>query len=158
MKLDYFVFTGCVEIVFLYILCYEFIVVFTALHVKQNMNIIPSLNLQKYMTIILSFTHLPSEVMGSLLFLVHINSKGLYTPYNYPIVILLPFLWNVTRMARTQDRLPPFPLFTLFPFSQTFVPTQKLRLALPWRLWPIPTPLSGFSLHLFDSIIQHCGN
>jgi len=41
------------------------------------MNTILSLNLQKYMTNMISYTHLPSEVTGSLLFLGHINSKGL---------------------------------------------------------------------------------
>lgn len=69
------------------------LLVFTAFHVKQHMNIVLTLDLQKqkYMTTILSFTHLPSEVMGSLLFLECINNKGLYTPYNYPVILLLPF-------------------------------------------------------------------
>lgn len=81
--------------------------------------------------------------------------------YRLHIIILLLFycpLCNVIKTARTHDYLPPFLLFTLFPLPQTFVPTQKPRLGLPWRLGPIFTLLSGFSLHLFDSIIQHCGN
>lgn len=33
-----------------------------------------------------------------------------------------------------------------------------LRLGLPWRLWPVPSLLTTFSLHLFDCFIQCCGN
>lgn len=141
MKLDYFVVTRYIKIVFPYIPYHEFTVVLTTLQVKQHMNIISSLNLQKFMTNVLNVTILSlGEVMGSLLLLVRSNRKGLYTPYNYLAVSLSLLSRNLTRMERTQDCLSPFPLFKLCTFPQTFVPIHKLRLGLPWRLWSIPTP------------------
>lgn len=78
-------------------------------------------------------------VMGSLLFLVHLNSKGLYTPHNYPIVILLPFFVKCDQNGQNSRPSSSFSsLHTLLIPSDICPNPEDLAYPGDFDLFPLP--------------------